>query len=380
MTKHKEKGTVTSMRNTERAVKRNAVNPSSLESSERWKKIYETHVRWQFLFPSKSHPHHDPRCHCHHLEFSPLPWPFWVVLAVWAGGVDDCCYWRYFSVGNCCVFSCSVRPPFAWSTAWCVPPRPPWRALAETSCPPWRPGCHKHDREPQPHGRRLGQRNLLWPHPHSPRFKAKQKRSGGTSMGRLIARTIHLWWDVSAQKMKWWTEYWKNCWPCSDRDLSMSPQCIWLTIVPSTAFFQFRTAFSWLKGGWEEESKKKWMAVKEKRQRALECPLPPRPQSGARSGSTFNKAIIFDEGYCRMGDNTRRRIKGRPQKQASRELFQAVSMLFAWWFPSLKVAFYGRWRKRSQAAWRRENCFYQWIFKLSEVVTLTSEKYPHFSG
>ena len=65
--------------------------------------------------------------------------------------------------------------------------------------------------------------------------------------------------------------------------------------------------------------------------------------TGARS--TFNKAIIFDEGYCRMGDNTARIKQGPLQRPQccwqNRELFQAVSMLFAqrrWFAPPWRSA------------------------------------------
>ena len=126
--------------------------------------------------------------------------------------------------------------------------------------------------------------------------------------------------------------------PCSDKDLSMSPQCILLRLGPQVVT---STPSFWLvpNGLWAGERRLELVrrgvwgaAVKEKRAWG-------RVRSSSAS-STFNKAIIFDEGYCRMGDNTTsKRIKGRPQIQQSRELFQAVSMLFAWWFPPWKSHF-----------------------------------------
>ena len=59
ITKHREKGTVTRIRNTERAVKRNAVNPSSFESSEKEKSVdskNEFRGNWRKVSSMKGKP------------------------------------------------------------------------------------------------------------------------------------------------------------------------------------------------------------------------------------------------------------------------------------------------------------------------------------
>ena len=84
----------------------------------------------------------------------------------------------------------------------------------------------------------------------------------------------------------------------------MSRKCILLKLlkgVREILLSMFRTAFGVLESGLEEEE-----------EQGLGQGLEQRKER-ARSRSTFNKAITFDEGYCRMGDNTASlRIKQGP--------------------------------------------------------------------